>query len=625
MKKHLNRRAKVTALCLLLLACLALTACYVPPDDTGTGNNNNPNGNSAARFETATPAPSPTPSPTPTASPTPATIYVEVTNPPAQSTNGYSGWTTTTTDNPNNTTNYQPVVTNPPVVTNAPATNTPSPTPVETLRKGSKGEAVRQLQQQLKTLGYYSGTVDGDYGDGTVAAVKAFQKANRLTDDGVAGEKTQKALFSGTAVAATATPKTTATPKVTNTPKPTATPKTNIYLEPGNSGANVKKLQQQLIDLGYLSGSVTGYYRGATEYAVIAFQKRNNLDADGKAGPKTLEKLYSGTAKKASQLAATIGETLYQGESGDGVRAMQRRLKELGYLTGNVDGSYGPATASALERFQASHGHKVDGSRATGDDLEALYSSNAVRAGESGGIDDDSGDSYYANASTETLTQGMVSSDVKQMQNRLKELGYYTGPVNGEYDSATVTAVMAFQTSRNLDSDGKAGTSTLTALYDENYTVTYSTLKKGSKGSKVLNLQQALYEFGYYTGAVDGSYGDGTVEAVRAFQSRNGLKVSGVADNETQTVLYSSNALEAAEVASGFDALEYGDSGEDVLEMKDVLLQLGYAPSSNNDKYDSKTEAAVRLFQERNGLTVDGVAGPATLKKLYSENAIAAE
>ena len=73
--------------------------------------------------------------------------------------------------------------------------------------------------------------------------------------------------------------------------------------------------------------------------------------------------------------------------------------------------------------------------------------------------------------------------------------------------------------------------------------------------------------------------------------------------------------------------LAHGDGVlvHDAVDAVVVILQLGYAPSSNNDKFDSKTEAAVRLFQERNGLTVDGVAGPATLKKLYSENAIAAE
>lgn len=46
------------------------------------------------------------------------------------------------------------------------------------LKEGASGNAVRALQQQLKTLGYYNGSVDGDYGAGTVAAVTSFQAAN---------------------------------------------------------------------------------------------------------------------------------------------------------------------------------------------------------------------------------------------------------------------------------------------------------------------------------------------------------------------------------------------------------------------------------------------------------------
>ena len=62
------------------------------------------------------------------------------------------------------------------------------------LQKGSKGAAVKTLQEQLRELGHYSNKVDGDYGTKTAAAVKAFQQANGLTADGIAGEATQIAL-----------------------------------------------------------------------------------------------------------------------------------------------------------------------------------------------------------------------------------------------------------------------------------------------------------------------------------------------------------------------------------------------------------------------------------------------
>ena len=67
---------------------------------------------------------------------------------------------------------------------------------VKTLRKGSKGEAVKKLQQRLMELGYKLPRfgADGDYGNETVAAVKAFQQDWGLKVDGIAGPETQKIM-----------------------------------------------------------------------------------------------------------------------------------------------------------------------------------------------------------------------------------------------------------------------------------------------------------------------------------------------------------------------------------------------------------------------------------------------
>ena len=62
------------------------------------------------------------------------------------------------------------------------------------LKQGSRGEDVKAVQKKLKAWGYYTGGVDGVYGAKTAAAVKAFQKKNKLTADGIVGPKTAAAM-----------------------------------------------------------------------------------------------------------------------------------------------------------------------------------------------------------------------------------------------------------------------------------------------------------------------------------------------------------------------------------------------------------------------------------------------
>lgn len=166
-------------------------------------------------------------------------------------------------------------------ITEDPALPTSTPTPC-ILQKNSIGIEVKQLQQRLKDLGYYSGDVDGQYGAGTQMAVTAFQAQHGLKADGVAGEQTLAMLYSGSAQ--------TFVP----TPTPSATP---AMLSSGSSGDEVKALQSRLQQLGFYSGVLDGDYGKGTRAAVKLFQAQHGLDDDGIAGQKTLEMLYSSAAQ----------------------------------------------------------------------------------------------------------------------------------------------------------------------------------------------------------------------------------------------------------------------------------------------------------------------------------------
>jgi Putative peptidoglycan binding domain len=93
----------------------------------------------------------------------------------------------------------------PPVTTPSTPTRTTTPTttaaqkprslaPTSTLKPGDTGAQVKRLQRALAQLGYSPGSIDGDYGSSTVAAVKRFQEASKLTADGILGPATLRAL-----------------------------------------------------------------------------------------------------------------------------------------------------------------------------------------------------------------------------------------------------------------------------------------------------------------------------------------------------------------------------------------------------------------------------------------------
>ena len=110
-----------------------------------------------------------------------------------------------------------------PTATPAP---TAPPTNYVTLQKGMKDStAVQTMQSRLIELGYLNGTADGDYGNNTMEAVKAFQRAAGLTVDGIATAEVQNALYALDAPEApTPTPDPGATDAPSGTDEPQAEP-----------------------------------------------------------------------------------------------------------------------------------------------------------------------------------------------------------------------------------------------------------------------------------------------------------------------------------------------------------------------------------------------------------------
>ena len=229
----------------------------------------------------------------------------------------------------------------------------------------------------------------------------------------------------------------------------------------------------------YYTGVIDGNYGMSTASAVMLFQQKNLLSADGVAGPGTLSVLYSGlavpfetaapTAAPTAQPTSTpdVFTTLYQGLGGEKVTALQNRLAELGYLTVlQVDGRYGTTTVDAVKRFQRVNQLSADGVAGPGT-LSILYSADALNA-DSQLSSTVVPSTTPAPVYTRTLRQGDSGNDVQQLQERLKALGFYFGSIDGQMGSGTVSALKDFQTRNGLSADGIAGPGTHSILYDPN-------------------------------------------------------------------------------------------------------------------------------------------------------------
>ncbi len=432
-----------------------------------------------------------------------------------------------------------------------------------TLRYKDQGESVRQMQTALNALGYSTNGVDGKFGSGTENAVRLFQRRNGLKEDGKAGNATLTLLYQ---LAGTGSSGDTSTPPSGSGGASASGLFGGNYgtLEYGSRGTRVTTLQKALNQIGHSVGTVDGKFGAGTQRAVVAFQQAQGLEADGKAGRATLTRLEAvvsgsaGTTPPSTPPATPPAEgsttviptrTLRKGYTGDDVRSVQTKLKELGYYTGTVDGKYGSSTMEAVRAFQSRNGLSVDG--LTGSlTSKALFSGGATSAGDATTPDTppSSGGTGGYVIPKRTLRSQYEGEDVRTVQTRLKELGYYTGTTDGKYGSGTMAAVRAFQAKHGLDADGLAGTRTYAILFSVNAqpansaTTVYTTLRKGSTGDQVTQLQLALSNL-KYTVKVNGTYDETTVAAVTAFQLRNGLTADGVAGEQTQKKLYGGNCV----------------------------------------------------------------------------------
>lgn len=126
----------------------------------------------------------------------------------------------------------------------------------------------------------------------------------------------------------------------------------------GDEGPAVVQIARLLAQVGHLDGDLPARYDERVELAVRSFQQQRNLHVDGVVGPATYRRLDEARWQLGDRILNHRPGRLL---AGDDVYALQRRLLDLGFKVGRVDGCFGAETESALRDFQRNVGIPPDG------------------------------------------------------------------------------------------------------------------------------------------------------------------------------------------------------------------------------------------------------------------------
>jgi peptidoglycan hydrolase-like protein with peptidoglycan-binding domain len=223
------------------------------------------------------------------------------------------------------------------------------------LSRGDRGLGVSNLQQNLRSLGCFNGSITGVFDQTTEAGVRRCQLALGLPGNGVADLTTEQVFQQrlGQVRSQLLIPN-----------------RTEPRLARGDRGDQVTFVQQILNARGYFNGPVTGFYGELTEAAVRSFQAANRLPTSGEIDATTYQLLQQ--SPPASQAASfsvpsqgfntvAVSQGLKRGDRGFQVRELQKRLIVSGYSNVVLDGIYGYETEAAVKQFQIGYGFVPDG------------------------------------------------------------------------------------------------------------------------------------------------------------------------------------------------------------------------------------------------------------------------
>ena len=387
-------------------------------------------------------------------------------------------------------------------------------------------------------------------------------------------------------------------------------------LELGKNGEATKRLQQSLIEMGFLNDRADGYFGERTKLAVEALEsyvrelEQELIDARPVETPTPAPT----ATPVATATAAATPESKHQ------LTLVPKNTPvptEEPTLEPTAEPSAEPVEpAQTLEPVT-----QVDG---VADALlqAYLYSDSFVSV-------------------RGALKSGSSDTDVTRLQTRLLNLGCSVSEPDGDYGSTTARAVRVFQYANGLSQTGVADEQTLALLFSANAKApAHAMLSLGSTGDDVTALQQRLLYLGFTTASADGSFGTATQTAVQRLQEyvrsietlavkaadptiaadadvsdRLTTVVDGVADPILLDIFYS----DSFPVVPG--ELGGGSSGDEVIRLQRRLSGLNFFNGTLDGSYGAVTREAVLAFQKQHKLSQTGTADADTLRVLFSGDA----
>ena len=387
-------------------------------------------------------------------------------------------------------------------------------------------------------------------------------------------------------------------------------------LELGKNGEATKRLQQSLIEMGFLNDRADGYFGERTKLAVEALENyvRELEQALIDARPVETPTPAPTAIPVTTATAAATPESKHQ------LTLVPKNTPvptEEPTLEPTMEPSAEPVEpAQTLEPVT-----QVDG---VADALlqAYLYSDSFVSV-------------------RGALKSGSSDTDVTRLQTRLLNLGCSVSEPDGDYGSTTARAVRVFQYANGLSQTGVADEQTLALLFSANAKApAHAMLSLGSTGDDVTALQQRLLYLGFTTASADGSFGTATQTAVQRLQEyvrsietlavkaadptiaadadvsdRLTTVVDGVADPILLDIFYS----DSFPVVPG--ELGGGSSGDDVIRLQRRLSGLNFFNGTLDGSYGAVTREAVLAFQKQHKLSQTGTADADTLRVLFSGDA----